>query len=212
MRSSGRGRRKVVQPTRELILRVLDLVPVCVFVVNSEGRVLVKNESARILVEKEDGLRLDSGRLRALKAEETAVLREYIGRAARRSGDGVPWEGALPLSRSPGRNILAVLVCSLGPTAGSRDRLAAVLVSDPNNLPEPDPERLRALYQLTPAEADVAVQIAKGRRLHEVAETFGVSINTVRTHVRQLFLKTSTKRQAELVRLLICGPALMRIR
>lgn len=202
----------MVQPTRELILRVIDLLPMSVFLVSSEGRVLVKNESARILIDKEDGLRVDGGRLRAARAEETALLRDYIARAARRGGDGLRWEGAFPLSRSPGRHALAVLVCSVGANSAMRERLAAVVASDPNSLPEPDPERLRALYRLTPAEADVAVQLAQGRRLHEVADSLGVSINTVRTHLRQLFLKTDTKRQTDLVRLLICGPAMLRIR
>lgn len=203
----------MVHPTRELILRVIDLLPMGLFLVSGEGRVLVKNESARILVEKEEGLRIDGGRLRAVKAEETAVLRDYIARAAgRRGGDAVRWEGALPLSRAPGRHALAVLVCSVGVSSPSRERVAAILASDAASLPEPDASRLRSLYRLTPAEADVAVQIAKGRRLQEVAHSLGVSINTVRTHLRQLFLKTDTRRQADLVRLLICGPAMLRIR
>jgi DNA-binding CsgD family transcriptional regulator len=43
------------------------------------------------------------------------------------------------------------------------------------------------------------------------AETLGVAYETVRKHLKQIFGKTGTERQADLVRILITGPAAVRL-
>jgi DNA-binding CsgD family transcriptional regulator len=48
------------------------------------------------------------------------------------------------------------------------------------------------------------VQLSEGARPAQVAERCGISINTVRTHLRNIFDKTGVRRQSELIRLL--GP------
>jgi DNA-binding CsgD family transcriptional regulator len=40
----------------------------------------------------------------------------------------------------------------------------------------------------------------------EIAEALDVGVATVRTHVQRLLAKTGTRRQSELVRLLVSGP------
>jgi DNA-binding CsgD family transcriptional regulator len=64
------------------------------------------------------------------------------------------------------------------------------------------PELLQALFDLTPAEARVASQVTEGRSIELIALSTGLSHNTVRTHLKSVFLKTGVQRQAELVSLL----------
>ena len=45
------------------------------------------------------------------------------------------------------------------------------------------------------------------RTISEVADELEITLNTARTHLKQVFEKTGTKRQAELVRLLLQSPA-----
>jgi DNA-binding CsgD family transcriptional regulator len=66
---------------------------------------------------------------------------------------------------------------------------------------------LERLYELTPTEAALAIDLASGRTLAQAAKAREVSVNTVRTHLRAVFQKTGTRRQSELVRLLLTGPA-----
>ena len=47
----------------------------------------------------------------------------------------------------------------------------------------------------------------QGLGLDEIADRLGLSRHTTRQHLRQVFQKTATHRQAELVRLLLRGPA-----
>jgi DNA-binding CsgD family transcriptional regulator len=59
--------------------------------------------------------------------------------------------------------------------------------------------RMRQVYGLTPAEARVASLLAVGKNLQEIATVTGVTEPTLRTHLRSIFGKTGTRRQAELV-------------
>lgn len=60
-------------------------------------------------------------------------------------------------------------------------------------------EIARALYGLTPAEAAVAAKLVAGFGPQAVAERTGVSVGTVRTHIRRIFEKARVSSQLELV-------------
>jgi DNA-binding CsgD family transcriptional regulator len=47
--------------------------------------------------------------------------------------------------------------------------------------------------------------LSEGRSLEQVAAARGVTMNTVRSQLKQVFSKTDTKRQGELVRLVLTG-------
>ena len=57
------------------------------------------------------------------------------------------------------------------------------------------------LFGLTPAEALLASELARGFSLDEAARHLGISRNTARVHLQAIFTKTRTTRQAELLQL-----------
>ncbi|MNN86624.1 Bacterial regulatory protein, luxR family [compost metagenome] len=61
---------------------------------------------------------------------------------------------------------------------------------------------LAELFQLSPAEQRLAELLAQQMPPEACANHLGVSINTVRTHLRALFRKTGTSRQTELLSLI----------
>lgn len=61
---------------------------------------------------------------------------------------------------------------------------------------------LQQVFRLTPAEASIAVLLTEGLSLKLAASNLHVSIWTARSHLRAIFQKTNTHRQAELVSLL----------
>jgi DNA-binding CsgD family transcriptional regulator len=67
----------------------------------------------------------------------------------------------------------------------------------------PDMARLRAEFGLTKAEARLALRLAEGASLARAAEAFDVKLTTIRSQLQQVFAKTGTSRQAELVALLL---------
>ena len=62
---------------------------------------------------------------------------------------------------------------------------------------------LRELFDLTPRETGLAVALAQGKSLGTVAKEFCISPETARVHLRNIFAKTGTTRQGELISLLL---------
>jgi DNA-binding CsgD family transcriptional regulator len=72
-----------------------------------------------------------------------------------------------------------------------------LLAQDPELRREAPPEMLMQAFGLTAAEADVAIRIASGKTLTEIAVDRGVTISTVRVLWKRV-LKTFTHGQAQL--------------
>jgi DNA-binding CsgD family transcriptional regulator len=82
-------------------------------------------------------------------------------------------------------------------------RCVAVLTLTPITLPQAPPvELVQSLFDLTPAEARVARSLASGKAVETIAADGGVSLNTIRTHVRGVLEKTGCNRQIDVVALL----------
>ena len=79
---------------------------------------------------------------------------------------------------------------------------AVILLRDPEHVQVPPKRVMRDMFGLTVAEADVAVALASGHTLKEIARLRTCSLNTVRTLVSRVLQKTGCRRQAEVVRLL----------
>lgn len=65
-----------------------------------------------------------------------------------------------------------------------------------------DPKIIEGLFDLTPTEAAIARDLARGDSLNAIALRRGVAVGTVRSQLKAIFNKTGTHRQADLVRLL----------
>lgn len=196
-------------------LDTLDAMPIAIIIMNNGGGVLVANRSARELLERNDPFFLSNGLLSLRLPSGTVRLREYVGigaqpKAFERSSELL----ALPLPRTSSPRPLTMLIAPVPDLTHIRrhDEPAAVIfITDPDRPVEMDPKRLIMLYGLSRAEARVAALLGQGMRLEEVGQALGLTYETVRKHLKQIFAKTATDRQAELVRTLSLGPAGLRI-
>ena len=87
--------------------------------------------------------------------------------------------------------------------AGSEAAAALVLIIDHGCESQLEPDDLRNIFDLTQAEARVALLVLKGHGLQFVADKLCVGLSTVRVHLQRVFEKTQTHRQAELAKLLV---------
>ena len=65
---------------------------------------------------------------------------------------------------------------------------------------------VREVLGLTPAESRVAVLLAMGRSVREIARETGRTENTIRWTLKKALAKTDSTRQADLVRLVMQLP------
>lgn len=180
-----------------------------VLIVDDAARVAFMNPAAARLAAAADGLSIADGHLTAADRGIRARMMELFATATRLP-PGELGARALAVTRPSGRRAYSLIVWPLQIAAGlfALDAPAAlVLVADPEAEPHLPSDLLTAVYGLTPAEATVAGMLAGGRDLQEVADDLGVSRHTVKSHVRQIFSKTGTRRQAQLVRLLLQLPS-----
>jgi DNA-binding CsgD family transcriptional regulator len=82
-----------------------------------------------------------------------------------------------------------------------------VLIGDPDARLATPEQVVARLYGLTSSEARLAVAVASGDSLDGSAAAREISVSTVRQQMKQVFAKTGVRRQADLVRLLLTGPA-----
>ena len=82
----------------------------------------------------------------------------------------------------------------------------AVFLSDPNLQQPISIDSLVSVYNLTPSEAQVAISLANGHSIDEIANRSNHSAHTIRSQLKSVFRKTGVSRQSELIKLLLTGP------
>jgi len=203
-----------VRHEREALAEVTDRLPIGVIMLDASGRILHTNRSASQILRAEDGLTLDRGRPAAVDSFENRDLQEKINRAVKdptRRAD--PGGEVMIISRESGRRALSVMVGPLlivRPEHVTDEARAILFIADTEGHQIDKTQNLETLYQLTHAEADLVRLISEGRSLEQVANERGVTINTVRSQLKQVFSKTDTNRQGELVHLVLSGVAAIR--
>lgn len=135
------------------------------------------------------------------------LLRQCLDGALNRTFAG---GGSIAVPR-PGRQDLYLLIRPVHPAmplmAGETDVFIAVYCHDPQAIVCLDPERLRELYELSVAEARVAVALVATPDSEDLARQCCISLNTLRTHLKSVYLKTRSNSRAELMKRLLTSPA-----
>jgi len=151
------------------------------------------------------GLRLNKGALCAGSAAQSQRLHGLIASCVAPEL-GAARGGLLCIARPEGKP-LSLLVAPLGsaeaPLQPEPAAVAIIFVTVSGETFTPRAEQFRTLFNLTNAEAAFAVEILQGDGIDAAAERLSISRSTARTHLSRLFEKTGTRRQAELVRVLM---------
>lgn len=193
------------------VLHAIDALPMGVVVLDRNGGVIEANPFARRLIEIGEGLTVIDGGLGTESGSRRIRLRDLISRSEDRgnrpSGEDV---ALLPVQRPSSQRPLTMMLVPLemeSSGANGRTPAALLFIGDPERPAHFDQTRIARLYGLSRAESRVAALLASGYRLEQVAESLDIAYETVRKHLKQIFGKTGTYRQAELVRMLVTGPA-----
>lgn len=197
--------------SRSVAQEVIEGMLTGVVLLDAHGRVLTANATARSILESRDGLALARERLHAVSNTEDVALQKAIAEAIEISERSEATGGAaLTVARPSGARPYALLV-SPGANAAShtafRIASAVVLIGDPDTGLAAVEEVAMQLYGLTPSEARLACAVASGVSLESYARTNGINVSTARWTIKQALKKTGARRQADLVRMLLTGPA-----
>ena len=189
----------------EASLSAIDHSGLGVMIVTADLQIQHANAMALAVLKRGDALKAPLDRLSGLTLATTSMLADLVrGAVGTAQGKALKSGGALRLRRT---NALPVTVF-IAPFRSSRGVFAScgpaaiLLIRDPEMVTT-NTQILRDLFGFTATEAAIAAFLAKGKSIGAVASAQGVSINTARTHLKNLLVKTGTNRQAELVALLL---------
>jgi DNA-binding CsgD family transcriptional regulator/PAS domain-containing protein len=180
-----------------------DRSPHGLFILDRSGSVRHANATGRAILGRSRGIQVIGGLLAGASHDATGRLRRLIGAAA--AGEARTG-GSMALPQPDGLRPLSVIVAPLRaehaqPLLDGPAVMVCVTDLDAHvSLPE---QRLRELFDLTPAEARVAITLFEGFEPKSAAEQLEISVWTVRRHLAQIFEKTHTGSQVELARLMM---------
>lgn len=175
-----------------------------VLIVDVHGRLTFANEAAEALIARNDGLRRKGDLIAATTLSDTLRLQAAIEHVVSPASGKARTARApvIALSRASGRQLMAAVVPLDGETAHDDDA-AIIYVFDPGQELRLLLEPVCQLYGLSPVETRLTCLLADGLSLAEAARATRVQELTARSYLKQVFLKTSTKRQGELVGLML---------
>jgi DNA-binding CsgD family transcriptional regulator len=165
------------------------------FVTDAGGAVLEANPAATRRIERRDGLWLDlAGRLALRQGGRWVPLSRWHAELA------AGREVVLPLE-AEGAAALQITLRAMSVGEGAAGADCWVLATIERVALARD-DAMRRRFRFTRTQARLAEMLCAGMRPMRAAEMLGVKISTVRTHVGQMYEKTGTHTQAQLVALL----------
>lgn len=191
----------------------LDSLPYGVFVVSAAGQVLFVNGVATELVRNGAGLTIGQDRtLKAWRPADTRALQDAIAAV---TATGAPArEQAMFVERDSGERPLSCVVQRFSDISDGDADLgrAAIFVTDPEHTPAVSPDVLAGLFDLTASESRLLSALVASGKLEQAADDTNLTLSTARTYLKQIFSKTGTGRQGELIQMVLLSPAVIKSR
>jgi DNA-binding CsgD family transcriptional regulator len=183
----------------------LDGIGPGIFFVNADAHILEANANGRAMLEQGTLVRAHGGRLvPADRDAEQGLTEIFCGFESGNAASSVRPDSLL-LSALAGEPFVAHVVPLIEGVRRSSGRaytaVAAVFVQKASFELPSSREIIAKSYKLTPTELRVLLAIVEVGGVPKVSEAMGITVSTVKTHLRRLFAKTSTDRQADLVKL-----------
>lgn len=191
---------------RSLFERAVDQMSLACIILDEDRRVMRTNIGADGLIEREEGVSVRGDKLHLATRQKNQDLQAAISEAlaAQRSGE-FDMARILAVPRTldaPGLGLVIRPVSRSDWFEGQSSPSVAVFISDPEQALSTSVEALRALFELTAAEAKLSLLLAEGKSLDQVVNQLGISTNTGRAHLRSIFSKTGVTQQTQLVSLI----------
>ena len=203
----------LMETEMKLYANAMDSMLVGAVVLDEAGAIMRINTIAQKILGDKDGISIVRGQLSAEYRAEEREMQRLIRQVLDMPAGKPAIAEATSLTRPSGRAKLGLLIrpIPIGEWSEGPHRPAvAIFIRDPERKSQPSFELVRQLFDLTPAEARLALLLADGMTLDEAAEALEIRKNTIRAHLRSIFSKTGVKRQTTLVSLLLSSVASIR--
>jgi DNA-binding CsgD family transcriptional regulator len=183
---------------------ILDKLDRGVVLLDARGAIVDANAVGHAVLGLADAMHERNGRFAFVDADLDVRLGQLIDTAA--PPDPATETGLAVCIRRGGATPYRVLVSPVEADGEDRRIAFVVLIFAPGEHRDISLDVLTKLYGLTRAQADVARCLYRGRTVEKTATELELSLNTVRSHLKQIFFRCEVQSQAELLHALALGP------
>lgn len=191
------GKLKTAEDQRNAYARAMRARATGIIQLDQTGVILHADEPARACLDRGSVLSATGDRLRTAASGDRAKFEAALSRVLGEESE----EEFLALGNED--QALELLICRAAEPfepAWTHGPRAIVYLAMVGGEKAPDLKRLMKLFGLTPREAALAQLLHQGGTLSSAAADLGLSEQTVRAYLRQVFQKAGVTRQADLVR------------
>ncbi len=192
----------------DLANKTLDGLPRGVICLTPDGDIVKANALARSLLADGRVMQEQHGKLvltdRGKHTELHAQLRSTLNMSGRQLA-AYRWHRNLTDSTGSGSVMIAMGAHPFDNwklESSARDRVLIMAIQTDRDSQPPCVEEIEEFFRLTPAQARVAVALARDSNVANVAATLGISVNTVRTHLRAIYAQLGLESKGELTALI----------
>lgn len=158
------------------------------FMVSGELTLIAANVEGQRLLDEHGDIRLSDGRLWISHVTQMDAFRSFL---ATLGETPKVW----PLARSDDNGFWVLRAHRLG---GTETPVFSVMLTDSAAPPRRFWADLSVPFLLTPAEEKVARYLFEGQTATELAVTMGITVETARTYIRRIYLKTGASSREKL--------------
>jgi DNA-binding CsgD family transcriptional regulator len=192
--------------TLEILMQVLNQLGQATLVVSCDLNVAFLSATAKNILDQSDGLFIANNKLLTSTASESAHLKKLLNETVHtcaknggRSTNGINAE--MYVSRPSNKQPLHLRLVPVTPVhiESSGYGQVIIMVRDLEANFTGLTKRLQENFHLTPRECECATMLAEGVPLNEIAEQMNISEQTIREHLKHMFMKMKVNKQHELV-------------
>ncbi|MFM9977987.1 MAG: helix-turn-helix transcriptional regulator [Sphingomonadaceae bacterium] len=193
---------------KRLAMAALDRDDCGLIAVKADNSIVFTNAAAQSILSEEAVLHIRRGVIRPTRYQDAVrfqvALDGVLGAAMRRSERR---RGAIMMLEHPSysRPLVVVLVPVQSPAGGSTpaiDASAVIYLVRPDRVGQRGLEQLCQLHKLTPVETRLVGHLVGGSCVATSAANMRIKPDTARAYLKQIFAKTGTHRQTELLHLI----------
>ncbi len=181
----------------QLLDQTINRLPVGVAIVDADSRLHTANALFMGLLQNNPLLKLTAS---GLSAQVPNLLQEGLRRVQAAA------DAEEPLRLGPANDPLSLTLWLSRLKTPLPSQPFVLIVAASRQLRAFSQEALQQMFHLTAAEAKLVQQLLMGLSADEAAQQLGVSVNTVKTQLKQVFAKCGVKRQAELLQAIYNSP------
>ena len=182
-----------------------------IITLDKNGNILQSNTTADKYLHDSDGLLQAKNQIKISNSALNDKLNKYITEALTEITNKQRGPiNALAVPRDSGKADYQIMIKPISVNSHDESDVTpylTVLIQDPERNLEISVRTLMNLYQLTMSEATIAILLAEGHTTDEVADELDIKKNTVRAHLRSMFVKMGVTQQSMLVSLVLTSLA-----